>query len=113
MPIRKCCFCGKEITEKWDYHNADPIVAPDENGFYEGCCSDCNERYVKPARRVLWPPVPYLSERERKKLDRLIPYVQRMSVDELREALESGDPLGAFLAFRKKRHKVRFYRTVL
>ena len=97
-----CYFCGKEITERWDYHNADPLVAPDENGFYGGCCTDCNNRYVRPARRIFWSSIPYLSEQDKQELDALVPYVQRMSLDDLRSSLDSEDPLAAFREYKKK-----------
>lgn len=107
MPIVKCCFCGKEITDMLDFCNADPLVAPDENGFFEVCCSDCNERYVKPARRILWPMIPWLSEQDKqeicKEADELVPYIQRMSLQDLENALYSGDdPLSVFRSYKKK-----------
>lgn len=97
-----CILCGKEITEGLDHNNPDPLVAPDENGFIGDCCGECNLRYVRPARSILWATDPNLSARDRKECPTLIPYVQKMPLGTLRNALDSEDPLAAFRTFRKK-----------
>jgi hypothetical protein len=40
--IIACCICDTEISE-WESNNAMPLKD-------EGCCDDCNFRYVVPAR---------------------------------------------------------------
>lgn len=41
--MRKCCICGKEITQ---YHGNNPRPVKDKGE----CCNDCNSKYVVPAR---------------------------------------------------------------
>lgn len=41
----KCCICGKEINSIHEQNNPWPIY-----DYTKACCSDCNYKYIIPAR---------------------------------------------------------------
>ena len=96
--FKVCCFCGKQLHSSSELHNADPLVAPDEEGDFLGCCATCNIEVVQPARKVLWPLGKPVDEA-------IIPFVRQMSLEELQHALNQDDVLSAFYAFKKKYQK--------
>lgn len=92
---KACCFCGKRLKSKSELHNADPLVAPDKEGDFLGCCSTCNIEIVQPARKILW-------NLDKHEYEEIVPFVQQMSLEELQRALNQDDALSAFYAFAKK-----------
>ena len=52
MEIQKCCFCGKEITDKTESHSPEPLCDSPNSV----CCSECKDAYVIPCRRMLFRP---------------------------------------------------------
>lgn len=51
---KKCCICGKNIDSDYDCNNPYPVMPANRE-----CCSDCNQKYVVPARLVLSYPMGY------------------------------------------------------
>ena len=95
---KTCCFCGKRLNSASGLNNADPLIAPDEEGDFGGCCKTCNNEIVKPAREVLW-------NLDKHEYEAIVPFVQQMSLKELQQALNQDDVLSAFYAFKKKHQK--------
>ena len=83
-----CVFCGKDIFNIRERHNAAPL------NIKKDCCIKCNEKYVIPARKVLW-----MFELET--LNNIRPYVSKITKNEL-DKIVTCDEKEQFEAFVRK-----------
>ena len=77
MESKKCCFCGAPII-KWHWNNPEPL----NSEFDTVCCDECNNNYVIPVRRVVWPP--FVTKNE---YNKLVQCFQSLELNQLRELL--------------------------
>lgn len=80
----QCCFCGKELLNKNESHNPEPLSRDSATV----CCAVCNLTYVRPIRRILWNPA--MSKTES---NVLADNLQGISTDELKGILSQKSPL--------------------
>ena len=52
MEMQKCCFCGKEMKDEMEWNNPAPL----RDSPNSVCCSECENVYVIPCRRMLFRP---------------------------------------------------------
>ena len=79
-----CCFCGKELPNKIDWNNPEPLC----HAYGTVCCLDCDIAYVRPIRRLIWNPA--ISRTE---CNLISDSLQGISIEELEKILSNKDPL--------------------
>lgn len=78
-----CGICGRKLMSKRELCNADPLMAPDSDGDYLGCCPECNQKYVTPIRKVIWNRNLSVSKRYRKKMRLALQKMTQEDYDQL------------------------------
>lgn len=74
----KCCFCCKEMKERIEWNTPESLC----NELHSVCCTDCDNTYVIPCRRVLWHPLT-----SKDIYDKLLTHFKSLTLQELKALL--------------------------
>ena len=83
----KCCFCDRELPNRYDRHNPEPLNQDPPTV----CCAECNKDYVVPVRHIVWRS--WVTNEERRQV---LDYFQSMSLEELKTCLLKNNMINNF-----------------